>query len=863
MRNANSVLGPGCVGWVAVWSAFGSVANVAPPTTPIRLARSDDGLRFVDLGAVVFPAGDLPDLELGPDGDLLALARIEPPGGPNRSPVWATTRSENGGETWSAPRAIFVIGAPGQAIELQDADLLRTPGGAHRILGVPIAVSTRSERETQHVEAEGVRVLMGESKDGVSFQVRRRPVAVLDGSVSPRLTSAVFSGQIHLYVESGGSTSRRRSGEHRLEHRVSRDGRRFVSLTPSKIPGDVTMGSIVETREGVRMYASDGEGIRSFISKNGREWREERGVRLTNARSPAVVRLRGGTYLMAYVSTKEQPTQPVPETTATSAGDSANRRRGVPNDDQATPAVLPELPESATEKREPQDSPEASVNSVDSEEEPKDVPVAIVGSGAGAAERAPAEGHADGASVVLAETNDNEDDDSADDAGFVPRPDREPDIDYVEWYRSQTAPDGEDNAAGDYEEIANDPRLKAPEEGEPPVFQDMFNSGYEGPPIPWDAAEHPEWAESGKRVQDLLEKFQRASLRSSYAPRLRFDENDHPDRKQLLMDIILPDLSAHRTLVKATLADAWKKVDGRVPPDRMINVWRTVLRGANHFEKRATLIENLVSLAERRLVFENARWALKHEVLSLPEELREALDVLNSLGRDHYDPTLAARGEFAMAAQLTQYLFSPAGPDGQPRLNPRHVDELAPAFENWFDANGADARERLSAMTVKDYYVTLDAFDLFYREVAEQLRVGYPDVRTEDVEATTQRYLQASALTEVLMPNLSRVLVLRARNEANYRATQLVYAVQLFHSERGQWPKTLDELPRIATAEMRIDPFTGKDFGYRLEAPGPVIYSFSENAEDDGGVHSPRWGDGEKIENASDDFVFWPVQGSP
>ena len=132
MRNANSVLGPGCVGWVAVWSAFGSVANVAPPTTPIRLARSDDGLRFVDLGAVVFPARDLPDLELGPDGDLLALARIEPPGGSNRSPVWATTRSENGGETWSAPRAIFVIGAPGQTIELQDADLLRTPGGAQR-----------------------------------------------------------------------------------------------------------------------------------------------------------------------------------------------------------------------------------------------------------------------------------------------------------------------------------------------------------------------------------------------------------------------------------------------------------------------------------------------------------------------------------------------------------------------------------------------------------------------------------------------------------------------------------------------------------------------------------------------------------
>ena len=58
---------------------------------------------------------------------------------------------------------------------------------------------------------------------------------------------------------------------------------------------------------------------------------------------------------------------------------------------------------------------------------------------------------------------------------------------------------------------------------------------------------------------------------------------------------------------------------------------------------------------------------------------------------------------------------------------------------------------------------------------------------------------------------------------------------------------------------MRTDPFTGGQFGYRVDASGPVIYSLSENGQDDGGRHSARWDD--EKNGDSDDFVFWPVQG--
>ena len=61
---------------------------------------------------------------------------------------------------------------------------------------------------------------------------------------------------------------------------------------------------------------------------------------------------------------------------------------------------------------------------------------------------------------------------------------------------------------------------------------------------------------------------------------------------------------------------------------------------------------------------------------------------------------------------------------------------------------------------------------------------------------------------------------------------------------------------------MRTDPFTDREFGYRVTEKGPIVYSQSENARDDGGVHSPRWGD-DVDETGSDDYIFWPPQEKP
>jgi hypothetical protein len=388
----------------------------------------------------------------------------------------------------------------------------------------------------------------------------------------------------------------------------------------------------------------------------------------------------------------------------------------------------------------------------------------------------------------------------------------------------------------------------------------MYNGGeHDGPPEPWKPEEHPDWEETHQNTKEVLAKFREANQRTGYAMRVDPTPDSNPlgpEEDRLLLNLQLPHLQPHRTLAKATLADSWRAgKDGKIDSGRMIDTWKSVLRGAEHVERGSTLIENLVGIAERRLVESDARWALKQGVFDA-RQLEQAFDALRQYDRDVTDPVKGVRGEHAMASDTTQYLFSPPDADGNPVINPDRVERLQ---EIMGDDSGM-TREDVEQMSADDARRTVDAFNNYYREMSEQMRIGYPDIREADLEALSERYVGTSPITKILLPSLSRVHALRARAEASRRATQLSYAVHIQHARTGQWPKSLDDLPSEFGSDIRTDPFTGRPFGYRVGKDGPTIYSASENGVDDNGLHHPRWGDNAGDDIASDDYVFWPPQ---
>jgi hypothetical protein len=82
----------------------------------------------------------------------------------------------------------------------------------------------------------------------------------------------------------------------------------------------------------------------------------------------------------------------------------------------------------------------------------------------------------------------------------------------------------------------------------------------------------------------------------------------------------------------------------------------------------------------------------------------------------------------------------------------------------------------------------------------------------------------------------------RDQTAADLGRAQIALALVACHNETGQWPETLDQLHKVVGWDLPADPFSGKDFVYRRDGEGWVLYSVGPNLKDDGGKgHSMVW----------------------
>lgn len=113
-----------------------------------------------------------------------------------------------------------------------------------------------------------------------------------------------------------------------------------------------------------------------------------------------------------------------------------------------------------------------------------------------------------------------------------------------------------------------------------------------------------------------------------------------------------------------------------------------------------------------------------------------------------------------------------------------------------------------------------------------------------------------ASLQAVLLPNLGRVVELHHRAVAVRNGTRLLLCVHAFKQKNGRWPNDLKEALSGESAAILKDPFSGKDFVYKLTGGQPLLYSVGHDGKDDGGK---RAADGNQFsESEACDAVFWP-----
>ncbi len=101
---------------------------------------------------------------------------------------------------------------------------------------------------------------------------------------------------------------------------------------------------------------------------------------------------------------------------------------------------------------------------------------------------------------------------------------------------------------------------------------------------------------------------------------------------------------------------------------------------------------------------------------------------------------------------------------------------------------------------------------------------------------TPQRGSLQYKLTQLLSPAVEKVTEASLRSRGKLAATAVGVACERYRQKFGQWPLTLDMIPKDILSEIPNDPFTGKPINYKRLPDGIVVYTIGPDLTDDGGL---------------------------
>lgn len=485
---------------------------------------------------------------------------------------------------------------------------------------------------------------------------------------------------------------------------------------------------------------------------------------------------------------------------------------------------------------------------------------------------------------------------------WPPLPDFKTRVDYIAWLHERLSADPAEDARPLYEELTT-------QEDDPPEVQaakarmwgENGRGGIEGlftgeDPTPerfaWQPADHPKW-ETAYQAQlaaglpaKLMAIAQRPKLSAlpytcEAAEILEYMEQQRKERKlapldfglkpddQLLRMCLLPSLAVHRQAARVLLQNAWRAPGGTVDQAAMTAAIEACLMIADHVGE-STLIAQLVNVAMRGYAYDTTLRAL-HEEVYHQAGASNLYQLLRRLDRASFVSMEPDADELAGMLDVLQFCYTPDADPMRVATQPQmeRVRRLARFLQaqhrlhsEWqpapldIEVQIGDCDPRAGVQQAIDLLLEI-------RRVVESELPPQAEQRIQTlVEAFRADSRNHVVIREGIYPLYGRSFMLAGRAEARRRATQLVLALHRHQHRTGEWPANL-RLIRGLPRELRTDPFSSRDFIYRIEDGKPILYSVSTNGRDDGGKHDRDWGqcpaqEGEDL--PATDYVFWPVQ---
>ncbi|MHB0998880.1 MAG: hypothetical protein ACYC27_06505 [Armatimonadota bacterium] len=147
------------------------------------------------------------------------------------------------------------------------------------------------------------------------------------------------------------------------------------------------------------------------------------------------------------------------------------------------------------------------------------------------------------------------------------------------------------------------------------------------------------------------------------------------------------------------------------------------------------------------------------------------------------------------------------------------------------------------------YSATNGAFGVYYRNVGQYgdeavwLRYVDKQIKSMDLsykESVKQGLIEPqlptyAAFSRGLAPTYAWFQLERYQTEACLSGTQTILALHAYQNRYRSYPSSLDELRSKLGWEIPVDPFSDKDFVYKKDGKGFLLYSIGPNMKDDGG----------------------------
>lgn len=415
---------------------------------------------------------------------------------------------------------------------------------------------------------------------------------------------------------------------------------------------------------------------------------------------------------------------------------------------------------------------------------------------------------------------------------------------YVKWLNDTLSKGITDNAAETY--IKAYKLFQYMEGDDEPLYRAMAG--------PWESL--PAVSAWLKTNQPCLQKFREAAgKRQCYFQlgdtNLRGEQelikSSDPRAEGWIMHVACDGVARHRGACKALLVEGWR-VWKQGNEDGLIENAMVVIGSGNHLDTQPMIIQHLVGLACKSMAYEALIKAMSVSsdpdafATRLAESFTAASDPPTDPGR-----TLSLNLEYPLMRDSCQRIFMPGKESGTWRVS---EDILAILVK--LTAQSGEKPEDVKAQIVEiGYPATVRECDELAKRFSAWLAKP-SHVAAKETEAFDEAIEKSkNPLVKRLASGLTRARTLDDGRQCWRRAAHLIMQLHIYHAKHKAFPDKLDDLQAPNLKEIRIDPFSGKDFVYKKQGKSFLLYTVAYNCKDDGGKHSKIWD--------NNDVVFWPV----